>query len=396
MMCRSVLADKAGTVETKHYRQVEDSQIVDDIVVGALSKSTVDIAERQQTVLGHAAGERHGMTFGDTHVKDTVRHLLHHDVHRATRRHGGSHTNNLGIAPCQLQQRMAKDFLKLWRLVARVGYDTLARFRIEAAGSMPNGGRLLGRLVTFAFDRVEMQQLGAPHILELAHDPHHFLDVVSVKGSEVADVHAFKDILLMADSTLQGIVEPDDAFPPVVVEIALGVEPLRCFEAQTVVSFVGVEVEQIFLHAANSMVDAHIVVVENNQQIIGRGADIVQSFKSQSATHGTVADDGYDMPLGMSSLACSHRHAQCRRDAVRRMATGEGVVRTLFRRGERTHTTHLAVGAERVSSARQNLMAVGLMTHIPYDTVFGCIKDIVQCHGDLHHTKTGSEMSGVD
>ena len=144
------------------------------------------------------------------------------------------------------------------------------------------------------------------------------------------------------------------------------------------------------------MVDAHIVVVENNQQVVGRGTDIVQSLKSQSATHGTVADDGYDMALGMSRLAGSHRHAQRGRDAVRRMTTSEGVVRTLFRRRERTHTTHLAVGAEGVSPTRQDLVAVGLMAHIPYDTVIGRVKDIVQCHGDLHHAKTGSEMSGVD
>ena len=220
------------------------------------------------------------MALSDTHIKDTVGHLLHHDVHRATRRHGRRHADDLGVAPCQFQKRIAEDLLKLWRLVARVRNDALARLCVEAAGSMPNGGRLLGRLVTFAFDRVEMQQLRAPHILKLAHDPHHFLDVVSVKGSEVADVHAFKDILLMADSTLQGIVEPDDAFPPVVVEIALGMQPLRSFEAQTVVGFVGVEVEQIFLHAANSMVDAHIVVVENNEQVVGRRADVVESFKS--------------------------------------------------------------------------------------------------------------------
>ena len=226
MMCRSVLADKAGTVETKHYRQVEDSQIVDDIVVGALSKSTVDIAERQQTVLGHAAGERHGMTFGDTHVKDTVRHLLHHDVHRTTRRHGRRHADDLGVAPCQFQKRIAEDLLKLWRLVARVGNDALARLCVEASGSVPDGSRLLGGLVALAFDRVEMKQFGASHILELTHDSYHFLHVVPVKGSEVADVHALKDILLMADGTLQGIVEPDDAFPPVVVEIALGMQPL--------------------------------------------------------------------------------------------------------------------------------------------------------------------------
>ena len=116
--------------------------------------------------------------------------------------------------------------MELWRLVACVGHNAFARLCVEASGSVPDGGGFLGRLVAFSFYRVKMKQFGTSHILELTHDPYHFLHIVPVEGSEVADVHALKDILLMADGTLQGIVESDDSLPPVIVEIALGMQPL--------------------------------------------------------------------------------------------------------------------------------------------------------------------------
>ena len=45
MMRRSVLADKAGTVEAEHHWQVENRQIVDDIVVGALGEKLPSVRE---------------------------------------------------------------------------------------------------------------------------------------------------------------------------------------------------------------------------------------------------------------------------------------------------------------------------------------------------------------
>ncbi len=78
------------------------------------------------------------------------------------------------------------------------------------------------------------------------------------------------------------------------------------------------------------------------------------------------------------------------------MAAGERVVFTLKRTRKRKNATKLAIGAETVASACENLVAVGLMTYIPYDTVVGRVEHIVECHRQFHHAQTRCEMAGID
>ena len=43
---------------------------------------------------------------------------------------------------------------------------------------------------------MKMQQLRTFHVLQLSEDTYQFLDVMSVVGAEIADIHALEDILL--------------------------------------------------------------------------------------------------------------------------------------------------------------------------------------------------------
>ena len=99
------------------------------------------------------------------------------------------------------------------------------------------------------------------------------------------------------------------------------------------------------------------------------------------------------MPVG--SLG-GNGHAEGSRDGVRGMSADKGVVFALLGRGEGHDAVQFTVGGKLFPSAGQNLVAVGLVPHIPYDTVVGGIEDIVQCHGCLHHTEAGGEVSGID
>ena len=78
------------------------------------------------------------------------------------------------------------------------------------------------------------------------------------------------------------------------------------------------------------------------------------------------------------------------------MSRRERIVFALLRCRESAQATQLAQGRERVASARQYLMGIGLMAHIPHQSVFGRIVHIVQCHDDLDGAQTRSEVSGVD
>ena len=56
-----------------------------------------------EAVLRHATGEGDGVSFGDTYIESPVRHLLHQDIHRASRRHGRCHPDDFRVHPGQFE-----------------------------------------------------------------------------------------------------------------------------------------------------------------------------------------------------------------------------------------------------------------------------------------------------
>ena len=197
MMGRTIFSYQSGTVEAEHYRQVEECHVVDDIVVGTLCKRTVDVAERYQSILCHTTREGDCMSLGDTYIEGAVWHRLHHDVHRASGRHGWRHTYDLRVLLGKFQQGLSEDILKLRRLVAVVGNDSLAGFRVKLAWCMPDGSTLLGWFVSLALGGMQVEQLRSFHVSELLQDSYHFLYIMTVEWSEVSDVHSLEDVLLL-------------------------------------------------------------------------------------------------------------------------------------------------------------------------------------------------------
>ena len=270
MMCGTVFTHQSCTVEADDNGEIQDGEVMNDIVVGALGESTVDVAERQQPVLCHSAGERHGMAFGNTHVEGALRHLLHHDVHRTSCWHGRSHSHYLWILFCEFKQGFAKYLLEFRRLVLTVFTNTFTSIYVKFSGCMPDGCLVFCRCITISFLRVQMEQLRTFHILQLTEQAHDFLHIMTVKGTEVTDVHALEDILLMRDGTFHGIAQSDKSLSAVFFQITIAVQPFIGFIAQFVIGLAGVEVDEIFLHTSHRTVYRHVVVVEDDEQVVGR------------------------------------------------------------------------------------------------------------------------------
>ena len=91
----------------------------------------------------------------------------------------------------------------------------------------------------------------------------------------------------------------------------------------------------------------------------------------------------------------SNSHTQGSRNAVGGMSASEGVVLALVGRWERTKSAKMTIGGEGIATASQNLMTCSLMPDIPDNTVVWGIKDVMQCHRKLDHTKSTSEMAGI-
>ena len=76
---------------------------------------------------------------------------------------------------------------------------------------------------------------------------------------------------LAADERLQRVVEADEALAPFVVEPSPVEQFLRCGKAQPVVEAAGVELMDVVVHSSHAPVDAHIVVVQDDEDVVRRG-----------------------------------------------------------------------------------------------------------------------------
>ena len=162
-----------------------------------------------------------------------------------------------------------------------------------------------------------------------------------------------------------------------------------------VVAVRGCQVEQVLFHTADTAVDSHVVIIQDNKQVVRGGRRIVQSFKSQSSAHRTVSDDGYHMTLVVSLLGGGDSHAEGCGDRIGSVSAGKCIVFALFGRREGANTSQFPVGGECFTPSCEDFVAVRLMSHVPYNTVIRCIVDVVQGYGQFHCSEAGSEVPRI-
>ena len=139
-----------------------------------------------------SSGECHGVTLGDSHVEGSLRHLLHHDVQRASCRHRRRHSHDALVLFSEFEKRVSEHVLELCRFGAVLRLYALPCVEVEFARSMPDGGGLFSRCVSVSFYGVQMQQLRSFHLFQLAQRAHELHHVVSVEGPEIPYVHPSK------------------------------------------------------------------------------------------------------------------------------------------------------------------------------------------------------------
>ena len=111
MMCGAILAYQTATVDTEGDRKTLQCHIVNHIIVSSLHERGVDITYGVHATSSQTSREGYGVTLGNTHIEATLGHMLHHNIERAARRHGGGDTHNLIIRASQLKKRLSKDIL---------------------------------------------------------------------------------------------------------------------------------------------------------------------------------------------------------------------------------------------------------------------------------------------
>ena len=92
---------------------------------------------------------------------------------------------------------------------------------------------------------------------------------MSVDRSEIADVQTFENVLLVGGNRFQAVAQANQHLTAFFVQQANLLHRPRSLVAQLVVTGCGSQVQQIMLHASHAVVNRHIVVVEDDQQVVG-------------------------------------------------------------------------------------------------------------------------------
>lgn len=77
------------------------------------------------------------------------------------------------------------------------------------------------------------------------------------------------------------------------------------------------------------------------------------------------------------------------------MSRTEGVVFALGHSRKAAYAAHLAVCGEEVASARDDLMGVGLMAHIPHQLIVRGVIDVVYGDRKLHRAQTRGQVARI-
>ena len=158
------------------------------------------------------------MPFGNANIIGTSRHGFHQDVHRTTTGHCRRNTHNTLIGNRQFKKGFSKHILKFRRTASRSFFYTLAGFFVKQPWCMPLRGSYLGRFETFALHGMKMKKFWTSHFFYFTQNAHQFLNVMSIRWPEIADVHTLKNILLVGQQRFHGIIETQNATTTIFIE----------------------------------------------------------------------------------------------------------------------------------------------------------------------------------
>ena len=315
------------------------------------------------------------MLLGDADVEEAPREALLEGVEARTARHGGGDGNDIRVALGLFDQRLRED-LGVGGCCG-LGFEDFFGHRIEAVEGMIVLDVRCGERMAFALlgDHVQHHSTRLRAADERQHVDE-MLDVVAVDGAYIGAAKllehrrgCFEFIALAAHARLY-----------------FGGRQHRARFDQVL---------EVIGKRADRRRNRHAVVVEDHGHAAAQRAGVVDGLVGHAGTHGAVADDGDHMVVLGLVIACD-RHAQGRRDRRRAVGRTEGVERAFLAQGEAVEAALLADRADAGAPAGEDLVGIGLMTHVPDQTVRRRVINVVQRDGQLDHTEAGTEVSTGD
>ena len=150
---------------------------------------------------------------------------------------------------------------------------------------------------------------------------------------------------------------------------------------------------EVIGQAADPRADRHLVVVEDDQQLLLQPAGVVERLEDDARGQGAVADDGDGVPVGGPDELVADLEPQGRGGSTAGVAGHEQVERAFGRVG----VTHQApLGPDRVQpvgAAGDQLVGIDLVARVPDQAVAGEVEGQMQGQAELDDAQVAGEVS---
>ena len=142
----------------------------------------------------------------------------------------------------------------------------------------------------------------------------------------------------------------------------------------------GQQLGQVRRQCAHVRGDRHLVVVKHHQQVAFQITRMVKRLEHHTSGHSAVADHRHDFAVTPGPLG-GNGHPQRGTERSAGMTDPEGIVIALATLGKTRDATFATQRVHVDTSPGQNFMGVGLVAHVPDQTVLRGVEDVVQGDG---------------
>ncbi len=137
------------------------------------------------------------------------------------------------------------------------------------------------------------------------------------------------------------------------------------------------QVRKIRRDGADRGGDRHLVVVQDDNQAVSPNSGVIQRFVSHARGQRAIPDNRDDIVIASAEIA-NDGHSERGRDRGRSVRGAEWIVFAFAAFGEAGQPTPRPQRVHSVATACQDLVRVGLVTHVPNETVLRGLENIMQ------------------
>ena len=383
----AVRPDDAGAVDAEDDRQPCDAHVVHHVVDGPLQERRVNRDDGTAPAGRKARRERHHVALRDAHVEKAVGESPRKAGEARPVRHAGRQRDDPPVAGRGGLQGGPERRAPVARLCRR----QRAGRPVERADPVPGRGILLGGGEALALPGDDVNDDAALVFLRDGQGGPQRGEVVPVDRPDVPEAELLEIAVAEEERLRPALQRMVDAAQERELQ---RVPRLLRRRLHAVVADARDEPAEEAGKAARRLGDAHLVVVEDEDDLARRRRAVVEGLEAGAVDDRRVADHRHHV-LARPAPVAGRRIAFGDGERHARMARDGGVARRLGRIRETGESAEAAERAERRVATGQDLPGIGLMADVPDDAVRLRVEDLRERHRQLDRPKRRREMPAV-